>query len=316
MRNKTINRFYYKKDRLNQLRGFCAVVQNDCSATKAGKVLNLESATIGQQIKTLEDQFNIDLFNRKFKNKLVLTEEGKKFYEIALPALQTVDGVFQNFISGLEYERNNILNIASLDAVILKMIPFLAEFKKNHQDINISTFNISKEEAFLKLANKELDLVFYASDVNEEIPIELEKAKISNYACYWVLYPEHPLAVKNEKNIMNEEIASYPFALLEDSIYIKSFENFIKEYNIKSPITMRYGTIDMIKEMVKSKLCVSILNETYITEKDKQDLVFKNTEGNFSKMCYYYFTNKNFLIKDVAKQFLEIVKQHQQEIFH
>lgn len=236
---------------------------------------------------------------------------------MALPALQAVDGVFQNFMSGLEYERNNVLNIASLDAIITKMMPFLIKFKKEHPDVNISTFNISKEEAFKKLINKELDLIFYASDVNDEIPVELERTKISSYACYWILYPEHPLAIKkNGKKITDEEIASYPFAVLEDSMYIKSFENFVREYNIKSPITLRYGTVDMLKAMVKSKTCITLLNETYITEEDRKNFVLKDTKENFDKMYYYYFANKNFKIKNIAKEFLEIVKKNNRTVFH
>lgn len=315
-KNTVINRFYYKKDRLNQLRGFCAVVQHDCSATKAGEALHLESATIGQQIKALEQQLNIELFDRNYTNRLVITEAGKKFYEMALPAVQNVDGVFQNFMKGLENERNNVLNIASLDVVITKMIPYLVKFKKDNPKIKISTFNISKEEAFNKLKNHEIDLALYPCDFGEECQIELEKKFIINYLEYWILYKGHPLENVDEKDITQQQIANYPFVVLDDCIYMKSFENFVKNYNIKSPITFRYGGLDIIKTMVKTKTCISLINGSYVNEKDFKELVFKNTMATMPVMSYFLFTCKNFEMKEISNKFIKIVEKNKENIFH
>ena len=46
--------FYYKKDRLNQLRGFCAVVQSG-SVNKAAKIVGVEPTAVSKQVKALED---------------------------------------------------------------------------------------------------------------------------------------------------------------------------------------------------------------------------------------------------------------------
>ena len=59
------NYFYYKKDRLNQLRGFCTTVRCDCSQAKAARKLNVEPATINKQISSLERDLEVKLFDRK-----------------------------------------------------------------------------------------------------------------------------------------------------------------------------------------------------------------------------------------------------------
>lgn len=315
MKNEVNNRFYYKKDRLNQLRGFCAVVQNDCSARKASKVLNLEPATIGQQIKSLEQEFDVELFDRKYTNKLVITEAGKKFYKMSLPALERVDSVFKNFIKELEYERKNVLNIASLDVVITNLIPFLAEMKKENPNLQISTFSIPKERAFDMLIDKELDIAIYPSNIDENIPIELEKKTIIDYEEYWILYKGHPYEKLNDKEITKDMIAKYPFAVLDDLVYIKSFKDFIDDYNIKSPITLRYGAPNMIKEMVKSKLCISLLDGMYLNNNDRKELVCKNTKGTFRQMTYNYFTFKNTNQKEILRNFINIINKSKNHIF-
>ena len=316
MKNDINNRFYYKKDRLNQLRGFCSVVQNGYSATKAAKVLHLEPATIGQQIKSLEQEFNVELFDRKYTNKLVITEAGQRFYEMSLPALEHMDSVFKNFIKELNYERKNILNIASLDAVITNLIPFLVKIKKNNPDLQINTFSIQKEEGINMLINKELDIVIYPCNINEEIPIELTRKEIIEYKEYWILYKGHPYEKLKDEEITKDMMAKYPFAVLEDFIYIKSFNNFISEYNIKSPIGLKCGTVNTIKSIVESELCVSLLSGIYLTKDDKNKLIYKNTCKNFTPMNYYYFVNKNLKLKEIVELFLKILFQNVYVIFN
>lgn len=308
MKNELINRFYYKKDRLNQIRGFCAVVRNGCSATKASKVLNLEPATIGQQIKSLETEFGTEFFDRKYTNKLVITDAGIKFYKMSIPIIDGIDNMFLNFKKELDYERQNVLNIASLDVIIVRLIPFFIKMKQENTDLEINTFNISKERAFEMLDNRELDIAIYPCNVNEKVSSGLYRQKITEYKEYWILYKGHPYEKLKDIEITKEMIAKYPFAILGDLIYIESFQNFIDEYNIKSPISFRYGTIDMLKEMVKSKLYISLLNGLYLTEHDKKELIYKSTCVNFPPMNYYYFVKNNSIkFKKPVELFLQFL---------
>jgi hypothetical protein len=68
----------------------------------------------------------------------------------------------------LNYERKNVLNIASLDVVITNLIPFLAGMKKENANLQISTYSIQKEKAFDMLIDKELDIIIYPCNINEE----------------------------------------------------------------------------------------------------------------------------------------------------
>ena len=313
-KSEKANSFYYKRDRLNQLRGFCAVVQNDCSLIKASEKLGLEKPAISKQISALERDLGIELFNRKGKI-LKLNENGKSFYELSQPSLEQIDGIFKSFTKALEYERKNVLNIAALDAIITKLIPFLAEMKKKNPNLKITTFSVAKEKAFEMLIDKKLDIIIYPANINEEIPLELERKEIIKYKEYWILYKGHPYENLKDEEITKDMIAKYPFAVLQDLIYIKSFDNFIREYNIKTPIGLRYGTPDMVKEMVKTKICISLLDGIYINNNDKKELVCKNTSKNFTPMHYYYFINKNSKLKEITNLFLDIVVKNAEKIF-
>ena len=158
------------------------------------------------------------------------------------------------------------------------------------------------------LDNRELDIAIYPCNINEELLDGLCRQKITDYKEYWILYKGHPYEKLKDIEITKEMMAKYPFAILEDLIYIESFQNFIDEYNIKSPIHFRYGTTDMIKNMVKNKSCVSLLNGLYLTEQDKKELIYKSTHVNFPPMNYYYFVKNNSIkFKKPVELFLKFL---------
>ncbi|MDD2840735.1 MAG: LysR family transcriptional regulator, partial [Rickettsiales bacterium] len=127
-----MNNFYYKKDRLNQLRGFCALVQEG-TIVKAGEKIGVENATISKQIKALERDLKVSLFiKNKIRDRLVLSEEGKKFYERAISIVQETESLYKEFSKDVEDGKNNTLRIVSRDIIIEKMLPFIVEFKKKN----------------------------------------------------------------------------------------------------------------------------------------------------------------------------------------
>ena len=67
--------------------------------------------------------------------------------------------------------------------------------------------------------------------------------------------------------------------------------------------------------MVKSKLCISLLDGLYLTEKDKAELIYKDTCKNFIEMNYCYFVNKNLKLKEITKLFLKILFKNAENIF-
>ena len=92
---------------LRVLKYFITVAQEQ-SFSKAAKVLNVSQPALSKQIKDLEDEYQITLFNRTTRT-VSLTEEGRLFKEQAIEILNLVD-------RSEDYLRNNkkyITRIAS-----------------------------------------------------------------------------------------------------------------------------------------------------------------------------------------------------------
>ena len=183
-KSEKANSFYYKKDRLNQLRGFCAVVQNDCSAPKASEKIHLEPGSITRQIKALEEQLGITLFDRTGNHRLILNENGRKFYPKALEVLNSTNSLYSEFAKELEEDRNRIIRIAGHSSFFSSIFPkYLKKLLSNEKfkDLKVNILNIHKNDAIKRLMNNEIDIAFYPSKITEE-PIEgIVKENIFRY---------------------------------------------------------------------------------------------------------------------------------------
>ncbi len=92
-----IKQFYYKKNCLQQLKGFCNTVQLG-NISKAAKKMGLNQSTVTIQIQSLERDLKTQLFDRE-KKRMKLNQDGKIFYEMISCHINGIDSSYQKFIS-------------------------------------------------------------------------------------------------------------------------------------------------------------------------------------------------------------------------
>ena len=284
-KSEKANSFYYKRDRLNQLRGFCAVVQNDCSLIKASEKLGLEKPAISKQISALERDLGIELFNRKGKI-LKLNENGKSFYELSQPSLEQIDGIFKSFTKALEYS--------------------------GFKNIKINISFLEQEKALKKLLDNEIDIFISSKENYENIKYGLSFVKMIDYIPYWVLYKNHPLA--NKKQLLKEDIIKSDLLFNEESITMPTFKSFILDNNLKSFISINNSDIDLWKILIKYEYGIALIFNTFLSKDDCSNFVLKNAENLFPKGEYGYYI-KTMNHKNVLKDFCNILDQNVKNLF-
>ena len=87
----TTRRFYYKQNRLKQLRAFCHAVRTQ-SISKAAERMHLSQPSVSLQIKALEQEMGTVLFERRGP-RIALTPEGRALYELASPLVEGIDNL-------------------------------------------------------------------------------------------------------------------------------------------------------------------------------------------------------------------------------
>lgn len=294
--------FYYKKSRLNQLRGFCNVVQCDCSGVRAAEKSNIEPAAISKQISSLERDLGTKLFERSRGHRLSLTKEGRLFYELAIKQMQGMDSLFESFNEHLKDFNDNHLNLAlhymAATYVFPNIIGNLLKQKK-FKNIKIDITEISKSEALKKLENKEVDLIYFPFDTDEEPLNKFEIVKNIKNNHSLILSRNHPLA--NKEKITMKDLNEFNFLVRGKNV---SFAVEGYTHLCHSNIIIEDCSVDTSIELVKSTKSITAIPEKLVKFKNlMQDpnIICKNINYLFHETYFYVLTLKNTILKDSIK---------------
>ncbi|MFC1659337.1 LysR substrate-binding domain-containing protein [Pseudomonadota bacterium] len=315
-----LTQFYYKKSRLQQLKGFCYTYQEK-SVTKASERMGLGVATVTIQIKSLEEDLNTELFKR-VKNKLIPTEKGDMFYKMALPIIQSTDGLFRKFLIEASEIENNRIRIGSYHVVFSYILPkkikqLLSSFPKT----KFLFKSVSKSLAYEELKNNNLDIVIYPIEENEKIPFEFKSIGSFEYDLVLVLNKKHPLAKKPAKQITKKDIGSSNLFNLTKTIttgnpwvnFSKKYDvgnpwmAFSKKYNIQVNIEFENGAWGMVKEAIKENIGIGIMSKNFINKSDK-NLIIKPIDHLFSNPKFKIIIRKSGYITKSTEELIRLLK--------
>jgi LysR family glycine cleavage system transcriptional activator len=118
---------------LDLLVGFEAAARH-LSFTKAGEELFLTQSAVSRQIKDLEDQLGVELFQRRHR-ALSLTDAGKSFYASAAQVLTTMRAATDRLRAQAGKKGLSVTTTHSFAA--LWLIPRLAGFTRTHPGIDV-----------------------------------------------------------------------------------------------------------------------------------------------------------------------------------
>jgi LysR family transcriptional regulator, glycine cleavage system transcriptional activator len=118
---------------LDLLVGFESAARH-LSFTKAGEELFLTQSAVSRQIKELEDQLGVTLFQRRHR-ALALTEAGHQFYAAAAQALSTMRSATERLRAQTGRKALAVTTTHSFAA--LWLIPRLAGFTRGHPGVDV-----------------------------------------------------------------------------------------------------------------------------------------------------------------------------------
>ncbi|HWO40889.1 MAG TPA: LysR family transcriptional regulator, partial [Candidatus Eisenbacteria bacterium] len=139
---------------LQQLKGFLAIAKTR-SITKAAQQLRYTPSAVSVQIKKLEQELGVRLFDRT-RSGLMLTGSGKLFLEIALPAIESLERA-EVIVKDTTGELVGNIVIATVYDVKQYYLPALANFAKTHRKVNLTILTRDKAEIVSLLTSREID---------------------------------------------------------------------------------------------------------------------------------------------------------------
>lgn len=224
------------------------------SFTKAAEKLGYSQSTISFQIRQLENELGVPLFER-INHTVSLTEHGSRFLQSA----QKMNGLLESFRSETEKEHDvsGHVRLALADSLCSELIRKV--FPKLHQrypGITLECMTGGTQELFRLLNHNEADLVYTLdSHIYDTSYVILQETKI---ATHFVCAADNPLAQKEELTL--QEIIREPFLLTEKGM---SYRRLLDEQLAVQSLEIRpvfvSGNTDVIGSLVERNAGIALL---------------------------------------------------------
>lgn len=290
----------YKQNRLAQLRGFCYAARFK-SISKAAEKLFLSQPSVSLQIKALEHELGVQLFQRHGP-RIVLTYDGQRLLELAGPLVETMDGLVASFDTVRESAERGVVNIAAGGSTLQYLMPqFVEAFARKHPLVDVRLHNLTGKTGLEMLRSGEVDfavgpLLSTLSDITFHPIVTYEPMLITR--------KDHPLA--HRKRITLKDIAKYPLILPPKNLSThRIVEAVLTDHSLDYDVKLEVGGYDVIKKYVQLGLGISIVMSHCLAAVDH--LYSISVKRYFPKRTYGIVLSKSRLLSPAAKEFVNTI---------
>lgn len=248
------------------------VVAKHCNITKASEELRISQPAISKSIKKLEEQLGGQLFIRT-KRGVVLTEEGKEFYNYIKQAIEYINNAENKFTNLINLEAGCIKIGISTTLTKEFLLPYLEKFHCLYPKIDIQIITNLTSDLMLKLKNGLVDIVILnLNDKNYGNDIDIIKCKKVN-DCFVVNNKYRDLI---EREISLNDLNNYPLILQSKGSNTREFlDNFARENGIILKPNIELASYSLVIEFSKIGLGIGCATKEYINDLLKNKKLFQ-----------------------------------------
>jgi len=277
------------------------------SFTRAAEAINLTQPAVSQHIKFLEEYYGVNLFKKQGRD-IALTEEGKLLFKYSKDIERLhreVENKLKN--SGTIIKSYKIGATMTIGAYVLPHI--LAQYKKEHKNIDIILQVNNTEEITEKLLNRKIDFALVEGPFSKE---KFNYIKFKDDELVLATSPNHEFCQREEVNI--EDIIEGQLILREKgSGTRKIFETKLTDLGIdinKIRVYMEVGDISAIKSLVEANLGYTIISKESIKREVEAGTICEIPIKNvriFREFNFIYLNNGE---EELIYSFIEFCKNY------
>lgn len=287
----------------DQLRSFVEVARLKNFSRAAGK-LGLTQPAISTQIRQLEEDFGVRLFDRIGKRVfltqpgILLLEQAEKMLNVQKEAFEALRDLTPNPAG---------LTLGATEASCLYLLPTVfAAFKKEHPRVKITIYRDFTTKILKKLREDSVDLGFVSLpvDIREIATIPLFREPIEVAVAV-----THPLA--SQSSVTLEEIARYPWIFPRASRTRQLIDELFRSIRVPVRVTMELSGVETIKRFISIGLGISLLSRSYAAAEVKAGALklIPLAEPRLERQLGLAYRTDRYLSRS-AQAFIEITKRH------
>ena len=258
---------------LRQMRVFAAVARYG-SFTRAARELHLTQPAVSQQIKLLEQEAGLPLFEH-IGRRIHVTAAGEQLLRYATQVTDLLREAGET-LAAMRGLKRGLLKLGAVSTAKYFAPSLLSAFAPAYPDVTIRFSVGNREEVIKLLAANEIDLVIMGRPPRELATVAAPFAK---HPLVIIASPNHPLALK--RRIRVQQLADENFVIREAGSGTRAaMEHVFKAHGAGYRTSMEVTSNETIKQAVMAGMGLSFISmHTVMLELATGKLVTLNVSG-------------------------------------
>ena len=293
--------------KLHQLKYLIAIADNNLSITAAAAKIYTSQPGISKQLRLLEDELQIKIFERNGKQLVGITALGEEILNRSRKVLQEINNI-KRLTSDINPSAHGNFTIGTTQTQAQYVLPqVFLNFHKQYPNLRIDLQQGSTDH-IIELLNKQ-SIDFAIASGSDELGPDIVKIP-----CYqWdriLLFPQdHPLGDLVRPTL--EDITQYPIVTYHVGDKGKSsFINSGRAENLEPNIVFTARNAYIIKTYVKRGFGVGIIASMAFEAKSDRDLIGYSTKEILPRCTTWLAFNKNLFLRKYMKDFIQLFAPH------
>ncbi len=285
---------------LQALRGFYWAGVHG-SFSKAGKILNVGQSAVSHQVKALEEELRVKLYERAGRG-IHLTPAGKVLMAYVDIILQTLDNIETHFAELAGSPEGTVTMAAYRGIMQYKLPQIVQSFKKKNPEIRLVILNKPLDTEILDIVSAGDADFGITSSWNDFM--DLSFYEVWSYDMFLCVPANHRLA--GRRTVSLKEITREPLILYEPENSIRRrTEEIFRKNNLAYNFVIETGGATVIQEYVKIGQGISIVSGLVTQATENPALSYIPITEHLGKLGYGVVLKKRKYLSLPVRKFLQ-----------
>ena len=251
--------------KLQQLRFLDAVVRNNLNVSSAAEELYTSQPGVSHQIKLLEDELDIQIFERSGKKLTSISPAGEAILEHVTNLLNSAKNIKQAAREFSKSNRGNLTIATTHTQAQFILPPILQRFSESYPQIELRVHQGNPKSMCKLAANNQVDFVIASEVIDEQG--ELITIPAYSWNRYIVVPNDHELT--RMSHISLSDLAEFPILTYMLGLTGRSqLDKTFQAANLEPKVAFTATDSDVIKTYVRLGLGAGIIAEMACDEDD------------------------------------------------
>jgi DNA-binding transcriptional LysR family regulator len=273
------------------------------SMSKAAQILGIGQPTVSHQLRKLEKEFGVLLFDR-VKRPIQLTPEGTVILEIVTPIIQSIEAL-KTYVNSPEDQGSFTIG-AYTDLALHHLPRVIQSFQSRYPDVHIRLLARTHSTLMQLLNSAEVDLTLCAHPLSDNSALEFDEL----FRAYIVLLtpPGHNLLKRHPVQL--RDIAQWPLILFGPEAYThQRVEQALKDQEISYNIVLEVDSAELVKRYVQIGMGVAMCGDFTLQSEDHERFGVVRLDHLFPSLAIGICRLKGRFLGRALSNFIDLLKK-------